>query len=74
MVNDSGSFLAETGLGPAEIRTAARDPGFLVGVLDFVAGDQRLIESFAAAAGVDPTTVDAARHALGGGHWERDGA
>jgi hypothetical protein len=27
-----GRFLAVTGIGPAEIRTAAREPGFLVGV------------------------------------------
>ncbi len=66
-----GRFLAETGLGPAEIRVAARDPGFLAGVLDHVASDQRLIESFAAAAGLDPAEVDKARFALGG-DWERE--
>ena len=32
-----GRFLALTGIGPESLRAAARDPGFLVGVLDHVA-------------------------------------
>jgi Protein of unknown function (DUF3572) len=66
-----GRFLTLTGIGPAEIRTAAREPQFLVGVLDYLAGDERLLTDFAKEAGHDPTTVEAARIALGGG-WERD--
>ena len=31
-----GRFLAVTGIGPAEIRAAAREPGFLIGVLDYM--------------------------------------
>jgi hypothetical protein len=69
-----GRFLAVTGIGASEIRAAASEPGFLAGVLDYVAGDQRLIESFAAEAGLDPAEIDKARHALGGGTWERDSA
>jgi len=66
-----GRFLAEAGLGPAEIRAAAREPGFLAGVLDHVASDQRLIESFAADAGLHPSEIDKARRELGG-DWERE--
>jgi hypothetical protein len=66
-----GRFLALTGIGPAEIRTAAAEPGFLIGVLEYVASDQLLLTGFAAESGHAPQTVDAARLALGGG-WERD--
>lgn len=66
-----GRFLSLTGIGPAEIRTAAREPGFLAGVLEYLAGDEKLLTDFAKEAGHDPATVEAARLALGGG-WERD--
>jgi len=66
-----GHFLAATGIGPAEIRAAAREPGFLIGVLDHLAGDERLLTAFAAEAGVDPGDVGKAIAALGG-HWERE--
>ena len=60
-----------TGIGPAEIRTAAAEPGFLAGVLDYLASDERLLTEFAAESGNDPATIAAARLALGSG-WERD--
>ena len=66
-----GSFLSLTGIGPGEIRAAAGDPHFLIGVLDYLSGDERLLTDFAKEAGHDPGTVAAARIALGGG-WERD--
>jgi Protein of unknown function (DUF3572) len=66
-----GRFLALTGIGPAQIRAAAAEPGFLAGVLDYIASDQELMTGFAAESGHNPSTVDAARIALGGG-WERD--
>jgi hypothetical protein len=66
-----GRFLSLTGIGPGEIRSAAREPQFLAGVLDYLAGDERLLTDFAKEAGHDPATVEAARIALGGG-WERD--
>ena len=66
-----GRFLAITGIGPAEIRAAAREPGFLTGVLDHLAGDERLLAAFAAETGLDPTHVGKALVALGG-HWERE--
>jgi hypothetical protein len=65
-----GRFLAETGMGPAQIREAAHMPGFLAGVLDYLAGDERLIESFAAEAGFDPALIERARLALNGAPWE----
>jgi hypothetical protein len=36
-------FLALTGIGPDEIRKAAAQPGFLAGVLDYVAGNEALL-------------------------------
>ena len=66
-----GHFLATTGIGPAQIRAAAQQPGFLVGVLEYLAGDERLLQEFAVEAGFDPTYVGKALTALGG-HWERD--
>jgi hypothetical protein len=37
-----GHFLAATGIGPTEIRAASRQPGFLAGVLAYLASDERL--------------------------------
>ena len=68
-----GRFLAVTGIGPAEIRAAAREPGFLIGVLDHLAADERLLTDFAAEAGIDPSTIGKALAALGGKPWEREG-
>jgi Protein of unknown function (DUF3572) len=59
-----GRFLALTGMGPAEIRTAARERHFLAGVLDYVTGDEELLVAFAGHAGVDPETIAIARRAL----------
>jgi hypothetical protein len=59
-----GRFLAITGMGPAEIRDAARDRHFLAGVLDYVAGDEALLVQFASYAGLDPATIGIARRAL----------
>jgi len=67
-----GRFLSLTGIGPAEIRTAAREPGFLAGVLEYLAGDEPLLTDFAKEMGHDPATVAAARLALGGSSWERE--
>jgi hypothetical protein len=64
-------FLALTGIGPAEIRSAAGEAGFLAGVLEYIASDEALLTGFAAENGHKPQAVDAARYALGGA-WERD--
>jgi Protein of unknown function (DUF3572) len=62
-----GQFLAASGIGPEMIRSAAADPGFLAGVLDFIASDEPLLLTFARHAGIDPRTVERA-HVLLGGH------
>jgi len=61
-----GSFLAATGIEPAEIRAVSREPDFLMGVLDYLACDDRLIAEFAAETGLDPADVGRAHVALGG--------
>jgi hypothetical protein len=65
-------FLALTGIGPGEIRKAAAEPGFLAGVLDYIAGDEALLRAVAAHAGVAPEELDRARLVLSGGDWQRD--
>jgi hypothetical protein len=67
-----GRFLALTGVNPEEIRALARDPGFLVAVLDHVLSDQSSLQAFAREAGCDPAALEAARTALDGRPWERD--
>jgi hypothetical protein len=66
-----GHFLATTGIGPDQIRNAARDRNFLTGVLDHLSGNEPLLIAFAQHAGIDPTEIERAR-ALLGGVWERD--
>ena len=67
-----GRFLAVTGIGPAEIRSTAREPGFLAGVLEYMASDDRLIAAFAGEDNLDPADIDRARMALAGSPWERE--
>ena len=67
-----GLFLAETGIGPQNLRAAAADPAFLAGVLDFVLRDDATVQAFAKASELHPTNVAAAREVLGDPKWERD--
>jgi hypothetical protein len=67
-----GRFLAVTGIGPAEIRAAAREPGFLAGVLAYLASDDRLAAEFTAEQACDPSDIAKAHVALGGEAWERE--
>jgi hypothetical protein len=67
-----GTFLAETGLGPHTLRTAASDPQFLKSVLDFVMGDDAMVKAFATASQLHPTNIAAARQVLGDPDWERE--
>ncbi len=60
-------FLAVTGIEAADIRAAARQKGFLAGVLSFVAAHEPTLLAFAAASGQKPETVLAAMRALPGG-------
>jgi Protein of unknown function (DUF3572) len=66
-----GRFLAITGIGPAEIREVAHEQGFLAGVLEHLASDERLLLEFCSETGVDPPDIGKALAALGG-HWERE--
>ena len=67
-----GMFLAETGIGPQTLRTAAADPHFLKCVLDFVMRDDATVTAFAAASELHPTNIAAAHLVLGEPQWERD--
>jgi hypothetical protein len=60
-----GRFLSLAGLGPANLRTAAGDPGFLTGVIDYILGDEPLLVSFAESAGIQPGMVGEAGRVLG---------
>ena len=67
-----GQFLAESGIGPETLRTAATDPHFLANVLDFVMRDDATVKAFAATSQLHPTNMAAARQALNDPQWERD--
>src|SRR6266850_2929210 len=59
-----GAFLALTGIGLESLRAAAREPNFLLGVLDHVAGDEALLIAFAQHAEIEPEEVAGARDIL----------
>jgi len=59
-------FLNLTGYSPETIRSQAGSPEFLAGVLDFLLGDESDLLVFASHSQIDPSTVAAARHVLGG--------
>jgi hypothetical protein len=59
-------FLAISGLGPHNLREAARNPGFLGAVLDYFAGNETLLVAFADESGRQPQEVAAAHARLGG--------
>jgi hypothetical protein len=67
-----GLFLAETGIGPETLRSAASDPKFLSSVLDFVMRDDATVQAFAKASELHPTNIAAAHQALNDPKWERD--
>jgi hypothetical protein len=67
-----GLFLAESGIGPETLRTAATEPRFLSSVLDFVMRDDATVNAFAAASQLHPTNIAAAHQALNDPQWERD--
>ena len=67
-----GLFLAERGLGPETLRTAATEPQFLTSVLDFVLRDDATVKAFASASQLHPTNIAAAHQALSDPEWERD--
>jgi uncharacterized protein DUF3572 len=67
-----GLFLAESGIGPETLRSAAADPRFLASVLDFVMRDDATVKAFAETSKLHPTNIAAARQVLGDPEWERD--
>ena len=67
-----GRFLAITGIGPEGVRSAAREPQFLAGVLEYVTGDEPLLLAFATQIGIDPADVARACATLGGRTNDRD--
>lgn len=67
-----GRFLAATGIGPSDIRVAAREPLFLAGVLDHIANDESLLTTFASDVKSDPREIVRAQSALSGRRYERD--
>jgi hypothetical protein len=67
-----GAFLAESGIGPDTLRSAAADPHFLASVLDFVLRDDATVKAFASASQLHPTNIAAAHQALSDPQRERD--
>jgi hypothetical protein len=61
-----GRFLALTGLTADSLRRAAGEPGFHLGVLDFLMGHEPTLLQFCAATGTRPETVMRAHAALDG--------
>ncbi|WP_299864213.1 DUF3572 domain-containing protein [uncultured Hoeflea sp.] len=61
-----GRFLALTGLEASNLREAAREPGFLAGVLGFLMNHEPTLMDFCAATDTRPETVARAFRALGG--------
>ena len=63
-------FLAITGIEAKDIRAAARQPGFLAGVLQFLLAHEPTLIQFAEAAGIDAAEVARACRALPFGESE----
>jgi len=59
-------FLALSGLGPHNLRSAASEPGFLTAVLDYLVADERLLIAFATREGLEPAAIVRARDSLAG--------
>lgn len=59
-----GRFLAVTGLGPENVRAAARDPGFLPALLDYLLANETDLVAFAQEMNLAPAKVSAARDVL----------
>lgn len=59
-----GRFLAVTGLGPENVRMAARDPAFLPSLLDYLLANESDLVAFAEEMKIDPKKVGAARDLL----------
>jgi hypothetical protein len=61
-----GRFLRLTGIGPANLRQAAAEPGFLAGLLDYFLANEDVLVEYAREAAVTPEDVVLARQVLAG--------
>ncbi len=59
-----GRFLAVTGLGPENVRAAARDPSFLPALLDYLLANEADLVAFATEMNLDPARARMARDVL----------
>ena len=57
-------FLDVSGLRPDTLRTAAGEPGFLAGLMDYLVSDEEVLLAFAGEIGASPESVMQARHVL----------
>jgi hypothetical protein len=65
-------FLAISGIEAQSIRQAAREPGFLAGVLQFIAAHEPTLMRFSEETGIPPQQVTAALRALPFGGDDHD--
>ena len=65
-----GRFLSLSGIEPYSIRVAAKEPEFLLGVVEHLLGDESLLLAFANQHEIDPGAVQHARDVLAGGSGE----
>lgn len=63
-------FLAVSGLQPDTIRSAAADPGFFVGILDYVAADEPLLLALAKELNAKPEHIMSAHWTLSPSEFE----
>jgi hypothetical protein len=59
-------FLSLAGIGPATLRSAAADPGFLAGVIAHFLSHEALLVEYAESAGIPPERLAAAGRLLAG--------
>lgn len=59
-----GGFLAQSGLGPGDLRARAQEPAFGAAVLGYLLSDETLLIAFAAESGLRPQDVLHAVHVL----------
>lgn len=57
-------FLAISGIDASQIRLAAREPGFLAGILQFLMAHEPTLAAFCEASNIPPASVAAALRAL----------
>lgn len=57
-------FMALTGIDVGDLRRVSAEPGFLLGVMDYLVGDEPLLLEFAAEAGIPPAAVVRAHDGL----------